>query len=181
MSTSPANSGATFVSPLASKLLEFLAQKHAMGYRYREEGRALRELDCFLHTRLAPEDPVITLEIVHGYLVNGNLIAVIATIQSGDVFNMGTNRLLNGDPLTPSTFQRPLFIGRNTLRAPRTSEFNVRYTRLFPVGERMKLEFIAESTNIFNRTNSSWTEQHSDRRSGRQHSRWALVGPDGCS
>ena len=42
------------------------------------------------------------------YLVNGNLIAVIATIQSGDVFNMGTNRVLNGDPLTSSTFQQQL-------------------------------------------------------------------------
>jgi len=27
------------------------------------------------------------------------------------------------------------------------------YTRLFPLGERFKLEFIAESTNVFNRTN----------------------------
>jgi len=87
------------------------------------------------------------------YLVNGNRIAVIATIQSGDVFNMGSNRVLNGDPSTSSAFQRPLFIGRNTLRAPRTSEFNVRYARLFPLRERMNLEFIAESTNIFNRTN----------------------------
>ncbi len=87
------------------------------------------------------------------YVVNGNLIAVVATIQSGDVFNMGSNRVLNGDPSTSSAFQRPLFIGRNTLRAPRTSEFNVRYARLFPLGERTKLEFIAESTNAFNRTN----------------------------
>jgi hypothetical protein len=87
------------------------------------------------------------------YLVNGNRIAVIATIQSGDVFNMGSNRVLNGDPSTSSAFQRPLFIGRNTLHAPRTSEFNIRYSRLFPLGERMKLEFIAESTNVFNRTN----------------------------
>jgi hypothetical protein len=87
------------------------------------------------------------------YLVNGNRIAVIATIQSGDVFNVGSNRVLNGDPSTSSAFQRPLFIGRNTLRAPRTSEFNVRYARLVPLGERMKLEFIAESTNVFNRTN----------------------------
>ncbi len=87
------------------------------------------------------------------YLVNGNLIAVIATIQSGDVFNVGSNRVLNGDPSTASAFQRPLFIGRNTLRAPRTSEFNVRYARLIPIGERMKAEFIAESTNVFNRTN----------------------------
>lgn len=87
------------------------------------------------------------------YLVNGNRIAVIATIQSGDVFNMGSNRVLNGDPSTSNAFQRPLFIGRNTLRAPRTSEFNVRYARLFPLRERMNLEFIAESTNVFNRTN----------------------------
>jgi hypothetical protein len=87
------------------------------------------------------------------HLVNGNRIAVIATIQSGDVFNMGSNRVLNGDPSTPSAFQRPLFIGRNTLRTPRTSEFNVRYSRLFPFSERVNLEFIAESTNIFNRTN----------------------------
>jgi hypothetical protein len=87
------------------------------------------------------------------YLVNGNRIAVIASIQSGDVFNMGSNRVLNGDPSTSSAFQRPLFIGRNTLRAPRTSEFNVRYARLFPIREQMRLEFIAESTNVFNRTN----------------------------
>lgn len=68
MSSSPANSSTIFISPLASKLLEFLNQKHAMGYRYREEGRALRELDCFLNTHLGPEDPVITIEIVHGYV-----------------------------------------------------------------------------------------------------------------
>ena len=78
---------------------------------------------------------------------------MITTIQSGDVFNMGSNRVLNGDPSTSSSFQRPLFIGRNTLRAPRTSEFNIRYSRLFPLRERMKIEFIAESTNVFNRTN----------------------------
>jgi len=29
-----------FISPLALRLSQFLALKHAMGYRYREEGRA---------------------------------------------------------------------------------------------------------------------------------------------
>jgi integrase/recombinase XerD len=67
MSTMPANIP-KFTSPLASKLEQFLAQKHAMGYRYREEGRALRELDRFLNTRLSPEDPGITLAIVHDYV-----------------------------------------------------------------------------------------------------------------
>ena len=68
MSTLPANSSPEFISPLAPKLVQFLAQKHAMGYSYREEGRALRELDRFLNTRLSPEDPVVTLEIVHDYI-----------------------------------------------------------------------------------------------------------------
>jgi integrase/recombinase XerD len=67
MSTMPANSP-KFTSALAAKLEQFLAQKHAMGYRYREEGRALRELDRFLNTRLSPEDPVVTLEMVHDYI-----------------------------------------------------------------------------------------------------------------
>src|ERR1700683_1017862 len=68
MNDLPAISSPELISPLASKLVQFLAQKHAMGYRYREEGRALRELDRFLNTRLSPEDPVITLAIVHDYI-----------------------------------------------------------------------------------------------------------------
>jgi integrase len=68
MSIMPASSFPELISPLASKLVQFLAQKHAMGYRYREEGRALRELDRFLDTRLSPENPVITLAIVHDYV-----------------------------------------------------------------------------------------------------------------
>ena len=39
-----------------------------MGYRYREEGRALRELDRFLSTRLSAADPLITPAIVHDYV-----------------------------------------------------------------------------------------------------------------
>jgi hypothetical protein len=77
----------------------------------------------------------------------------MATVQSGDVFNIGSNQILNGDPSIPASLQRPLFIGRNTLRAPRTAELNVRYVRMFPVHELLRLEFIAESTNITNRTN----------------------------
>lgn len=87
------------------------------------------------------------------YLVNNNRLALMTTIQSGDVFNMGSNRVLNGDQSTAATFQRPLFVGRNTLRAPRTAEINARYSRLFPFRESMNIEFFAESTNLFNRTN----------------------------
>ena len=68
MSTVPEKSDAAFKSPLATQLGEFLAQKHAMGYRYREEGRALRQLDRFLITRLSLEDPLITMAIVQDYV-----------------------------------------------------------------------------------------------------------------
>ena len=121
--------------------------------RRRDRGNSLTDRRHAFNGNLVYTPVVEAGNRVLRYLVNGNLFAVIATIQSGDVFNMGSNRVLNGDPLTSSSFQRPLFIGRNTLRAPRTSEFNIRYSRLFPLGERMKLEFIAESTNVFNRTN----------------------------
>jgi hypothetical protein len=53
MNALPASSSPELISPLASKLVQFLAQKQAMGYRYRDEGRALRELDRFLISTLA--------------------------------------------------------------------------------------------------------------------------------
>ena len=68
MSAPPETSDCGFASPLASHLAQFLALKHAMGYRYREEGRALRDLDHFLSTRLSATDPLITPTVVHGYI-----------------------------------------------------------------------------------------------------------------
>ena len=60
MSAPPEASDCGFVSPLASQLARFLALKHAMGYRYREEGRVLRDLDRFLTDRLSTKDPLVT-------------------------------------------------------------------------------------------------------------------------
>ena len=68
MSAPPKTSDCGFASPLASQLAQFLALKHAMGYRYREEGRALRDLDHFLSTRLSATDPLITPTVVHEYI-----------------------------------------------------------------------------------------------------------------
>ena len=86
------------------------------------------------------------------YLLSHNRIALVLNMQTGENFNMGSNRNLNGDP-TGNGFQRPLFIGRNTIVAPATYELNVRYSRIFPVGERWKPEFFFESTNLLNHTN----------------------------
>jgi integrase len=57
-----------FSSPLADALARFLAFKRAAGCRYDEEARALRVLDHFLTTTLNPDDPVITLDVVRGYV-----------------------------------------------------------------------------------------------------------------
>jgi integrase len=68
MSASPKTADRGFVSPLASQLAQFLALKHAMGYRYRDEGRALRDLDSFLSTRLSAADPLVTPALVNEYV-----------------------------------------------------------------------------------------------------------------
>jgi hypothetical protein len=87
------------------------------------------------------------------YFASNNRLSFLLNAQSGEDFNMGSNRNLNGDNSAGTGFQRPLFIGRNTLRAPATYELNVRYSRIFPIGERWKPEFFFESTNLLNHTN----------------------------
>lgn len=57
-----------FTSPLASQLERFLTLKRAMGYRYRDESRLVRELDQFLTTRLPTDDPVLTMEVARAYV-----------------------------------------------------------------------------------------------------------------
>ncbi len=56
------------MSPLAAALDRFLDVKRAAGYRYFDEARALGVLDRFLAERLPPHDPVVTMEIVRGFV-----------------------------------------------------------------------------------------------------------------
>ncbi len=88
-------------------------------------------------------------------LLNGNMLAVTIQSASGDLFNVGSNRVLNLDSSEPSAFQRPLFIGRNTLLGPAVIELNARYSRFFPVSDWYKLEFFAETTNLTNTLNAT--------------------------
>src|SRR4029450_802981 len=53
---------------LADALSRVLAFKRAAGCRYDEEARALRDLDHFPTTTPNPDDPVITLDVVRGYI-----------------------------------------------------------------------------------------------------------------
>jgi hypothetical protein len=87
------------------------------------------------------------------YLMNHNRLSLAVVASSGDLFNMGSNRVLNGDSTEASTFQRPLFVGRDTVRAGWIAEINARYSRLFQVTEKKSFEFLAETTNLGNRLN----------------------------
>jgi hypothetical protein len=86
-------------------------------------------------------------------LINGYRLSMAFIAQSGDVFNEGSNRILNGDSSTAATYQRPLYIGRNTIRGPAVYELNARFSREFGIWERLRLQAFAESTNVFNHDN----------------------------
>jgi hypothetical protein len=87
------------------------------------------------------------------YLANNNQLALMFTAQSGDLFNEGSNRVLNGDAQIPSAMQRPLYIGRNTIQGQAIYQMDARYSRIFPIGERIKPEFLVEAWNLFNHSN----------------------------
>jgi hypothetical protein len=87
------------------------------------------------------------------YLLNHNRLSFSIVASSGDLFNMGSNKILNGDGTEGTAFQRPLFVGRDTIRAGWVAEINARYSRMFPVTERKSVEFLAETTNLGNRLN----------------------------
>jgi hypothetical protein len=86
-------------------------------------------------------------------LANHNRFSFVITASSGDALNPGSNRVLNGDQSIQATLQRPLFVGRNTLRAPALAQINIRYGRKLPVWERLETELFMECSNLFNRSN----------------------------
>ncbi len=121
--------------------------------RRRDKGNSLTDRRHSLQAS-GVYQPVFNVENkIMQYLVKNNRLGFTLTAISGDVFNIGSNRVLNNDQATGSAFQRPLYIGRNTFRGPATYQLDVRYSRVFPIKERYKAELFAESTNVFNHTN----------------------------
>jgi hypothetical protein len=87
-------------------------------------------------------------------IANGNQLSLLGNISSGDQQNITANAPspLNGDSTT--TGQRPLFIGRDTVRGPNVYQIDARYTRtLFTIHERIRPKILAEATNVFNHKN----------------------------
>ena len=87
-------------------------------------------------------------------LANGNQLTLLGNISSGDQQNITASAPspLNGD--SSNTVQRPLFIGRDTVRGPNVYQIDARYTRtLFTVHERFRVKLLAEANNLFNHKN----------------------------
>jgi hypothetical protein len=81
------------------------------------------------------------------HIMNGNQLGVIATVNSGYAFNIVSTRDLNGDGFR---HDRPLGVLRNSGTTPTFFNLDVRYSRFIQVGERFRLELLAEFTNFFN-------------------------------
>jgi hypothetical protein len=83
-------------------------------------------------------------------LVNDNQLGFIATANSGESFNIVSNRDLNLDNFGGGNSDRPLFIGRNTGRTPRQINVDMRYSRFVRITERFNVEAFGEFINVFN-------------------------------
>ena len=81
------------------------------------------------------------------YIVNQNQFGFTAFAGSGETFPITTNFDLNGDGVGSDV---PYGLERNAGRAPGFFNMDFRYSRIIPFTERLKLEIIAEATNIFN-------------------------------
>ena len=87
------------------------------------------------------------------YLAVNNQLSALFTAYAGDIFNIGSNQNLNNDSQLSPSLQRPLFVGRNTYLGPPTYQLDLRYSRLFPIHERLTAQFFVEFTNLFNHDN----------------------------
>jgi len=88
-------------------------------------------------------------------ILGGWQIAGIFTAQSGQPYTGLISADLNNDGNNRS--DRAPDLGRNTFRAPKTVSFDPRVTREVSVIERLRLQFIFEAFNVFNRYNVSAT------------------------
>ena len=88
-------------------------------------------------------------------LANGNRLAILANLTSGDAANItSSNPTLNNDASTSvGSVGRPAFVVRNTLRGFAVYQVDARYTRTFKLFDRLEPSFLLEANNIFNHNN----------------------------
>jgi hypothetical protein len=97
---------------------------------------------------------------------SGLIAKVFGNIETAPIVIIGSGRPIN--PLTgfdanrSGAFplsSRPLSFGRNSLSTPVQAQFDLRVLKFFKIGERGKLDFVAESFNFLNRTNIVYLNQ----------------------
>jgi len=81
----------------------------------------------------------------------GFTLSPIVQYHSGLPFNLLAGEAVNGD--NHPTNGRPLGANRNTGLGPDYADFDLRIDRTFKMGEKLKLQFLAEGFNLLNRTN----------------------------
>ena len=81
------------------------------------------------------------------YLLNNNQFGFTLLAGDGETYPITSNFDLNGDGVGNDI---PVGLERNAGRAQGAFNIDFRYSRIFPINERFKVEFVAEATNIFN-------------------------------
>lgn len=129
---------------------------------------------AFLPTRLDLERAVSAFDIRHNFVANGVFrtpfragegqnflsrafaditISPIVFLRSGIPFTYRIGTDVNGD--THTTYDRPFLASRNSGKGERFFSVNLRLNKQFYIARDsgLRLEFIAEGTNLLNRTN----------------------------
>jgi hypothetical protein len=86
-----------------------------------------------------------------GHIFSNFQFAPIFRYNSGHPFNLLAGADVNGD--RHSTNDRPIGAARNTGLGPAYTDFDMRITRRFKMGERADLQLLAEGFNLANHTN----------------------------
>jgi hypothetical protein len=79
-------------------------------------------------------------------LLSGNQIAMVVQVASGLPFTINSAQNLNGIPGN----DRPVFVGRNSVRLPYRWNVDARLSRFIPLGGSRRVEILGEFKNIFN-------------------------------
>ena len=121
--------------------------------RKRDRGNSyINRPNAFTFSGVYQPNTHLNNRFLNGLIANNNL-AVLVNATSGDAQNLVTGSNLNGDAQSVGQ-QRPLFVGRNTLRGPSIYQADARFTRTFATFfERVKPVIFVEANNFLNRSN----------------------------
>lgn len=112
--------------------------------RYLEKANSKQDVPQRLVATLGAEAPI------HGWYRNFRL-AAIASAQAGSFYTIFAGSDVNHDG--NANTDRVGLSGRDTYRGPALVNVDLRVARVFPIGEKLKAEFMAEAFNIANTLN----------------------------